>query len=438
MATRAPLTAAEKDYIVMRKQQGASLPEIACEISCSPYTARKGWRERRDGRQPRQRGRPRTGVLSTYPAVVREGAITLKRAHPHWGPANVKLELKRQLPEQPLPSASRLSALFKSACPEAVQPRKHRMYPERPPAGVTFPHQRWQMDGKEKVPVGECDVATILNIRDPVAALMIGSRAILTTTAKGWRKVTVREVQETLRQAFEEWGCPLEVQTDHEVVYVGEADSDFPSIVTLWLLGLRIAHILSRSHRPTDQPHVERNHRTLGDMTWQDQHFDAVAPLQTTLDHCRHRHNEELPVHASDCQGRPPLEAHPTARHSGRPFDRAREWTLFDMQLVDAYLASRVWTRRISDSGNVGIGSHHYYLGRTHRHKMVSVRFIPGKRSFRFQLEDGTLVSELPAVGLDKVDLIGYMPIEAAFLPPFQLPLPLQEVRFYEIVKGTK
>jgi len=438
MATRAPLTEAEKDYLVMRKQQGVSLAEIAREIRCSPETTRKGWRERRDGRRPAKRGRPPTGILSTYRASVREQAVATKRAHPHWGPANVKLELQRQLPNEPLPSNSRLSALFKSECPEAVQPRKRRMYPERPPPGGTFPHQRWQMDGKEKVPVGECDVATILNIRDPMAALMIGSQVILATTAKGWRKVTVQEVQETLRLAFEEWGCPLEVQTDHEVVYVGEADTDFPSPFTLWLLGLGITHILSRSHRPTDQPHVERNHRTLGDMTWQDQHFDTVASLQTTLDHCRHRHNEDLPVHASDCQGHPPLEAHPAARHSKRPFDRALEWTLFDMQLVNTYLASRVWIRKISDSGNVGIGGHHYYLGRAHRQETVSVRFMPETRTFRFQLGDKTLVSELPAVALDKADLIGHMPIEAAHLPPFQLPLPLQEVRFYEIVKGTR
>jgi transposase-like protein len=438
MATRAPLSEAEKDYIVMRKQQGASLAKIAREIGCSSEAARKGWRQRRDGRQTPGRGRPPTGILSTYPATVREQAVAVKRAHPHWGPANVKLELKRQLSDEPLPSDSRLAALFKAECPEAVQPRRRRMYPEQPPSGVTFPHQRWQIDGKEKVPVGECDIATVLNIREPLAALMVGSRAILTTTAKGWRKVTVQEVQDTLRLAFEEWGCPLEVQTDHEVVYVGEADIDFPSPFTLWLMGLGMAHILSRSRRPTDQPHVERNHRTLGDMTWQDQHFASVEPLQATLDDRRQRYNEELPVHASDCRGRPPLEAHPAARHSGRLFDRAREWILFDLQRVDAYLASRIWTRKISDSGNVGIGGHHYYLGRAHRHETVSVRFMQETRAFRFQLGDGTLVSELPAVALDKADLIGYMPMEAAHLSPFQLPLPLQEVRFYEIVKGTK
>jgi hypothetical protein len=58
----------------------------------------------------------------------------------------------------------------------------------------------------------------------------------------------------------------------------------------------------------------------------------------------------------------------------------------------------------------------------------VSVRFLPAGRVFRFQLADGTVVAERPAVGLDKVDLIGYMPLDEALLVPWQLPLPLQGV----------
>jgi len=121
--------------------------------------------------------------------------VAIKRAHPHWGPANVKLELKRHLNlrDDKLPSGSRLSALFKAECPEAVQPRKRRQYPEKPPPAVPRPHQRWQMDGQETVSVGHSDVAIILNIRDPVETLMIASRAIVTTTEKGWRKVSLDE-----------------------------------------------------------------------------------------------------------------------------------------------------------------------------------------------------------------------------------------------------
>lgn len=430
MATRAPLTEAEKEYIFERKREGAALRQIADELDCAYETGRKWWRYWRDGTRPAARGRPHTGILSTYPASVREVAVALKRAHPHWGPANVKLQLKRdlELEEEQLPSNARLSALFKAECPEAVQPRQRRLYPERAPPSVTHPHQRWQVDGKEKVPIGEHDVATILNVRDPVGALMIASQAFVTTTEKGFRKLTLQEVQDTLRQAFAEWGLPLEIQTDRAQVFVGAPQGTFPSLFTLWLVGLGIQHIVSRDRHPTDQAHVERTHRTLGDMAWKDQPCDAVEQLQPLLDDGRQRYNQELPVQAADCAGRPPLEVRPWAQHSGRPFHSGLEWRLFDLQRVDAFLASHVWTRKVSARGTVEIGRHRYQLGASHAKTTVSVRFISATRVFRFQSCDGTIIADHPAVGLDKPDIIGRIPIEEALPLFFQLPLPLEGV----------
>jgi transposase InsO family protein len=427
MSQRAPLTEAEKQYIQTRKQVGATLTEIASEVKCSHMTTRKWWRRFCKNIPTGPRGRPVRGVLSMYPAEIADGAIHIKRAHPHWGPANVKLELKRQLvlSEDSLPSDSRLAALFKSKCPEYVQPRRQRHYPTRQPLRAHLPHQRWQIDGKEKVSIGEKEVATLLDIRDPEGALMIGCQAIVTTTEKGWRKLTLAEIQEVLRRAFTDWGCPLEIQTDHEVVYTGSPATDFPTRFTLWLVGLGMTHILSREGRPTDQAQVERNHRTMGDMVFKDEHFDTLPELQTTLEDRRQRYNWELPVVASDCQGRPPLVAHPSAVHSGRPFHPMLEWSLFQMERVEAYLAQGVWTRQISASGNVAIGDHLYYVGRGHLKEIVSVRFLPDKRSFQFQVVDGTVIKESPAVGLEKIDLIGYMPLEEALPMTFQLPLPL-------------
>lgn len=186
--------------MVQRKQAHASLQTIASELHCTRQTVRKHWRRWSKGQLPRPRGRERRGILSTFPSALVEHALSLKCAHPRWGPAVVRLELAA-LPEfqgQRLPSAARLTALFHSRCPEAVQPRRRSVYPQRPPQRATVPHQRWQMDGKEQLPLGAGQTATVLSIRDPVAALMINSQAIL-TSAHGQRKVTRQEAQETLR-----------------------------------------------------------------------------------------------------------------------------------------------------------------------------------------------------------------------------------------------
>jgi transposase InsO family protein len=427
MTTRQPLTEAEKAYLAVRRAAGATYRCIAQELNCAYETVRKHARRLGAPQVPRARGRPAHGILSTYPTELVERAVALKQAHPHWGPANVSVELRRSedCAATRLPSPARLSALFKARCPEAVQPHHHQHYSERPVPKAGSAHQRWQMDAKEKVPLDDHAIATVLNVRDPVTAVMIASQAFLTTTAHHWRKLTLPEVQGVLRTAFAEWGCPLEIQTDHEDVYVGAATSDFPSRFTLWLLGLNMQHVTSRSRRPTDQAQVERGHRTLGDMSWKDELFAQVPALQTTLDDRRQRYNTELPVTAADCDGQPPLRVHPTARFSGRPFCPELEWQLFDLNRVDAFLAQQVWIRHVGEQGQVGVGSHHYYLGRDYAFQTVTVRFQPATRTFRFDLADGTHLADMPARELDKADLIGYAPLPQDRPFIFQFPLPL-------------
>jgi transposase-like protein len=128
MAKRSPLTQEEKQYLQRRRQTGALLYQIADELCCSAVTVYKWWSYLRKGQSPRERGRPRKGILSTYPAEVVEEAVMIKRANPHWGPANVKLELQRRmsLSGADLPSDTRLSDLFRARCPEAVQPHSAR------------------------------------------------------------------------------------------------------------------------------------------------------------------------------------------------------------------------------------------------------------------------------------------------------------------------
>ena len=426
MATRGRLTLAEKDVLIARRAAGVSQKDTAEELQCSPETVKKWWAIYRRGESPKAIGRPARGILSSYPDDMVDLAVSIKQAHPHWGPDAVRLEMSHKLKvgERELPSPARLSVLFKVRCPEAVQPRRHLPEPQQAIARAKHPHQRWQIDGKEKVPVGDKDVVTILNVRDPAAGLMIASRAIVTTTTKGWRKVTFSEVQSVLRGAFTEWGMPLEVQTDHEVVYAGSPVADFPSPFTLWLVGLGVSHISSRDRRPTDQSQVERTHRTLGDWVWKDEHFEGVAPLQSALNNCLDGYNHEFPVRAAHCEGRPPLQVHPHAYHSGRPYHVSMEWHLFDLARVDSYLAQRVWTRQVNSSGCAALGNHLYYVARTLAEQTVSIRFIPDERLFCFQTVDGSVVRHQPACALDKADLIGFVPFEA-FDICFQLPLPL-------------
>jgi transposase InsO family protein len=425
MIPRAPLTAGEKDYIHRKKEQGVHLGQIGQELACSYPTVRKWWRYQRDGYQPRLRGRPVRGAVSTFPQFIREKAIELKKAHPHWGPASVKLELKRCFPfaREALPSDARLFVLFHQCCPEAVQPR-HRRETRPQTCQVSTPHQRWQMDSKEGVRVA-ADFVTILEVRDLFSGLMIEAHPFVTTTPKRWRRLSLAEYQQRLRWAFQTWGLPLEIQTDHDGIFILPEDSHFPSLFTLWLVGLGVAHVTSRPYRPTDQGSIERNHRTLGDFAWKDRTFAQVTDLQEALNEHRQRYNEDFPCHAAHCDGRPPLVAFPQAHSTGRPYHPAYEWQAFSLERTDAYLAQFVWSRPVMANGVVNLGKQHYYVGRRFHGQRVSAQFIPTTRSFRFQSADGLFTKDIPVLGLAKEDILGFIPAELALPLGFQFPLPL-------------
>lgn len=424
MSKRAPLTQAEKQWIRQKKASGESLAQISVELHCCFETTRKWWRYQRDQRQPRARGRPKQGALSTFPKPVVEKAVELKQTHPHWGPEMIKLELKKvlSLRTEELPSAARLSVLFKQSCPDAVQPRQRRWLPPSDPK-VKKVHQRWQMDAKEGIPMG-AERVNVQEIREVYSGLMITSQAFITTTPTWWRRLSRAEHQQALRLAFSKWGLPLEVQTDNDGEFVNPNDPTFPSPFTLWLVGLGVTHVLSRPHRPTDQAQVERNHRSQGDFVWKDQTFERVEQLQQALDQQCDRYNQAYPSQAAHCHGFPPLSVFPTARTTGRPYHPDLEWDLFDLQRVDAFLAQFVWTRKVAQNGVVHLAGYCYGLGTAWKDQSISVRFLPVSRSFRFEDAKGALIIILPAQGLEKEHLIGSIPAHLPLPAGFQFALP--------------
>jgi transposase InsO family protein len=412
---RPALTQLEKEELYHRKQAGARHAEVAQALGCSVETVRKHWQAFRRGIVRRARGRPARGALSSFAPGLAERALALKQAHPHWGPLNVLIDLCQPpaFAQARLPSRSRLSAFFHQRCPEAVQPRRRPGGQTAKPPKDACVHQRWQVDTKEKVRLGKGELASILEIRDPVSAVILVERAFQTTrTLATCRKLSLEENRSALRQGFATWGKPLEVQTDHEDVYAGSPTSDFPTPFTLWLVGLGIEHIFSRRNQPTDQGSIERHHRTVGDLGWKDQPPQDLVALQQQLAHDQQRYNQEYPAQAADCQGQPPLVRHPEAIFSGRPYTLEGEWASFNLARVDQYLARRHWVRKVDRNGRLLLGDQHYSLGRVYKGQRVAIRYLPEARAFRFETEQGHEIQTLPAKGLEIGDLTGLIPVD--------------------------
>lgn len=269
--------------------------------------------------------------------------------------------------------------------------------------------------------LGDGSIVTICNIRDPYGAAMIASQAFEVKTEKRWRKLTWEEVRQVLRNGFCEWQTlPDSIQTDNEMGLGGNPNDPFPSWLSLYLAGLGIKHIFIRSHRPTDQPQVERLHRTLDELTDDEHSRQNMTSFQLALNHERRLYNQQFPARASDCQQKPPLQAHPallTPRRYHRP-----EWEpiLFDIQRVFEYLATFTFDRKVNRNGQVTLKGLHYTVGLAHAGKDIQVRFDPATQEWIFlEMDTQEHLQELrrqSLAGINFTTLTGFL--EPEVLPP--------------------
>lgn len=435
MGKRQPLTQDEKERIYWGKLKGQTLPELAAEIGCCVECARKWWRVGRDkgleGLRAPRRGRGRSGTLSRFKPRVAEQALEYKRAHRRWGADRVIVELAQhpEFEDVALPGRSRLAVFFKERCPECVGERKPRPEPIPRLPDATGVHEIWQLDSQEKILLANGEIATICNIRDPVGAAMIASRAFSVKTALHWRKLEWTEVRQVIREAGAEWQTlPDAIQTDNELGLAGGPNDPFPGQLTLWLAGLGVLHRFIRPGCPTDQPQIERNHQTLDNWTLNEEDRIDLAHLQRGLDRERKMYNHWFPARASDCAGRPPLTAHPELLQPRRPYQPELELALFDIQHVYDYLATFSFERKVNASGQVSLGRHRYSLGkklaRDKELKVVLAHFDPWDRQWVFSTEAEAELARRPLKGLDAQTLTGLEPQAVKVSQPIQLPLP--------------
>jgi len=108
-------------------QAGQTYAQIAEEFAVSVECVRLWCRRQRDGGDVRDRYyNPRAGVLSQFVPEVCEGILTMRRAHPHWGPASILLHLRKEehLAGQALPSRASIGRYLHSFAEFRHTPKK--------------------------------------------------------------------------------------------------------------------------------------------------------------------------------------------------------------------------------------------------------------------------------------------------------------------------
>jgi len=423
-------SAAERQQFYERHQRGATYGEIAMCFGVSLGCVRYWCRRQRNGGSPTSCTAQRAGgLLCRFDARVRYVILRLRLEHPRWGPGRLRfhLERRRSLSGLRLPQPAQIGR-YLHQWPRFRRRHKPPRRPVERPQQPTAVHQRWQVDFKLGIPLANGFQVNLTTIRDPVGEVCIAAQ--LTSAGQVGHppsRVTLRQLQAALRAGFAHWHTlPYEVQTDHEAVCVGQAREAFPGLFTLWLIGLGIQPLLIRPGRPTDNAEVERCHQTLYNYALLGRAADSLPHLQQTLQRAVQELAYELSSQAAGCYGRPPVIAHPELLHPPRPFAPEQELACFDLQRVDAYLASFRWQRTVSTTGEIALGNRRYTVRVAYAHDQVLVCFDPTQRQFVVceAVPPYREIRSRPARGLGVAELTGIATYTGDAVPQ-QLPLPL-------------
>lgn len=426
----------EREAFHQRYQQGESYQEIADSTHWSKGCIRYWCRRQRDGGSCKTViHRTVKGILICFQPLVRYVILRLRLKHPRWGPNRIRAKLTQRpsLRHRTLPSDASIGRyLHQWACfrrhSKPKPPMRER--PQQP----TAVHQRWQIDFKIGIPLNNGMLVNLHTVRDPVGEACLGAFVFAAgKVGRPAQSVTPEQVRSVLRLCFARWHTlPQQVQTDGESVLIGRQDDPCPTLFTLWLIGLGIAHLVIRPGTPTDNAEVERCHRTVMDYAVTGSEDCAIAQLQEILDQAVYELAFELSSRAPGCRGRPPVIAHPELLCPPRPFQAQEELVNFRLGCVDAYLTRLTLKRKIDNTGRITIGGRHerYVVGRGYANQHVHVRFDPADRDFVFYVADepGPEIGRQPARGLEVSNITG-LEVWPMGLGTQQLRLPLFEFK---------
>jgi len=197
-------------------------------------------------------------------------------------------------------------------------------------------------------------------------------------------------VREQIRLAFVRWGLPGRFRVDNGFPWGSRGD--FSTELSLWLIGLGIGMHWNNAGSPQENGVVERSQGT-GTRWCEPWTCATPAELQTRFERMDRLYREFYPYE----KRRTRLEVFPGLAHSGRPYDRESETTLWKWSRVAEHLASIVPLRRVDQGGGVSLYNRGYYVGKIHKGKYVYVMYDPDLNEWVFADREGRQLTRRPA-----------------------------------------
>src|SRR4051812_33520950 len=157
-----------RQHIIELKNKGNRLQTIVNELHLCYATVQRLWKrykaEGPGGLTPHyNRCGPSTAGTPRWAALIYRESLWLKRCHPDWGAALIRVSMQDRYKDQAVPSERTLQRWFKAKLLYKLKSR----FPVLPsPAPAHQVHDVWQIDAKEKLQLGAGQKASYLTVVD--------------------------------------------------------------------------------------------------------------------------------------------------------------------------------------------------------------------------------------------------------------------------------
>jgi transposase InsO family protein len=223
------------------------------------------------------------------PAEIEELVLSLRRAHPLWGPRPLKKVLEDRNPQLAIPAASTIGAIVEREGLTRHRPKRRRVAPwQQPFAAVEAPNDEWACDFKGWMRTTDGERIDPLTISDSSSRYLLRCQAV--------DKADTERVQAIFEAAFREHGMPWAVRSDNGPPFASCAVAGL-SRLSVWWIKLGIVPQRIAAGHPEQNGRHERMHRTLKEAT-------AAPPKanrrmqQQAFDQFRREYNEVRPHQA--------------------------------------------------------------------------------------------------------------------------------------------
>lgn len=246
------------------------------------------------------------------------------------------------------------------------------------------PHETWQVDGKSDIELGNGQKVSWMNIADEgsgshLKAFVVDKRIV--------EEMLPSSTTQKMNESFLRWGLPQNIKIDNGRPFINPNAMDIPTMALYWWIGLGINVIQNKPGCPQQNGIVEGLQGTLYRWSNPKEQPDQKA-FQRRVDEESEFQRNHYKIPSRNHKTR--RELYPDLENNIRRYCPSK----FDMQLVYAYLESRVFRRTVKNNGVIKIFGETFYMGRKYLGIEVTITFDPIDKQWIFKNERGVLMSK--------------------------------------------